>query len=232
MGTSSLSRSRVFTRIPRQCFEAYRTLHISTLRRFAIVARALGADAQATTDALKDRKLRTLAVMRRLYQGEEGRGNDALEVISLRARITRAHAGTNAIVQMWHEAVDVSKGGKEWLKGHSALSKQLPKQAFFEKRAKRARDLAEVAHYRRSLRVLLYSSPTDLERDTVIAALCALHPTCELLKALLPTFLPSAKKNLAEVSRARLSSHGQPLLCVTGRYTCSKTQAFRKTPHR
>ena len=193
MGESGLSRARVFNRIPKQCLEAYRTLHISVLRRCAGVARARGPDDQATTDALQDRELLTLAVARRLYQGEEGKGNDALETAALRARISRAQAGGDAIVQLWHEAVDAAKEEKAWLQRHpSALSKQLREAAAAAKRLERAKDLAQVAQYRRSLRVLMFSSPADLEDDDVIEALRALHPERGPVQNIPPHALPTA----------------------------------------
>ena len=108
----------------------------------------------------------------RLNQGKEGKVNDALETAALRARISLAQAGGDAIVQLWHEAVDAAKEEKAWLQRHpSALSKQPREAAAAAKRLGRAKDLAQVAQYRRSLRVLMFSSPADLEDDDVIEAL-------------------------------------------------------------
>ena len=123
-----------------------------------------------------------------MYQGEAGRGNDALEIAALRARISRAQAGGgDAIVQLWHEDVDAAKHEVEWLKKHpDALSKQLRQQAAAAKRVEKARDLAQIAQYRRSLRVLLHSSPADLDDEAVIEVLRSLRPHREPLLSLPP----------------------------------------------
>ena len=193
MGEAEVSRARVFGRIPRSCLEAYRSLLKFYLRRCVGLARAHGPGSQQVTDAVQDRELLTIAVARRLYQGEDGKGNEVLETAALRARISRAWGGGAALVQLWHEAVDAAKGEKEWLKRHpSALSKQLQESAAAAKRLERARDLAQVAQYRRSLRVLMHASPADLDDATVQAALKALHPEREEVRNLPPSSLPSA----------------------------------------
>lgn len=102
----------------------------------------------------------TLAVARRLYQGEEGRGNDALETNALHARITCSTEGWEAIIQPWHDSVASAKSEKDWPQRHpSALSKQIRDQAAAEKRVERARGISQFAQYRRSLHVLMYFSP-------------------------------------------------------------------------
>ena len=54
------------------------------------------------TDAVKGPELISLAVTRRLFQGEDGKGNEVLEIAALRARITRAWDISAVIVQLWH----------------------------------------------------------------------------------------------------------------------------------
>lgn len=126
-GESGLSRARVFTRLPRQCLEAYRNVQITLLRICTGLARTRGPNAHATTEAMQDREMLIFSIARRFYQRKEGRGNDALEIAVLRTRITRAHAGyCDAIVQLWHEAFDTAKEKNEWLKKHpEALYKQI-----------------------------------------------------------------------------------------------------------
>lgn len=72
-----------------------------------------------------------------------------------------------------------------------ALAKQLREQAVVEKSVKRARELAQVAQYRRFLCVM-HSSPADLKDEEVIAALSAIHPHRELVTSLPPSFIPTA----------------------------------------
>ena len=142
---------------------------------------------------MQDRELITLAVARRLYQGEDGKGKEVHETATLRARITRAWEGGAALIQLWHEAVDTAAAEKAWLKRHpSALSKQQRAASIATKRLERARDLSQAAKYRRSLRLLMHSSPAYLDDDDVQAALRALHPRREPVKYLPPTSLPSA----------------------------------------
>ena len=90
MGEAPLSRGRVFGCIPASCLEEYCGLLKFYLRRCVCLARAHGANSHQVTDAVQDRELITLAVARRLYQGEDGKGNEVLETAALRARITRA----------------------------------------------------------------------------------------------------------------------------------------------
>ena len=211
MGEASLSNARVFREIPAPCLEAYRNLLKFYLRRCVGLARAHGASSSQVTDAVLDRELITRAVARRLYQGEEGKGNEVLETAALRARITRAWGGGAALVQLWHEAVDAAAGEKEWLKRHpAALSKQQRDIAVAEKRLERARDLAQAAQYRRALRILMHSSPADLDDETVQTALRALHPERKPVSSLPPIALPSAtipsRKLLKNVLR-RMDDH-------------------------
>ena len=107
--------------------------------------------------------------------------------------------------------MDAANGEKEWLRRHpAALSKQLKMEAAAERRLERATELAKVAQYRRSLRVLLHTSPDDLEDDEVIAAFRALHPAREPVQSLPPQSLPSAttpsRKLLKRVLR-RMDDH-------------------------
>lgn len=61
------------------------------------------------------------------------------------------------MVQMWHKALEIAKGEKEWLKRHpEALSKHIREEAAAGKRFERNRGLAQASQYRRWLRV---SSP-------------------------------------------------------------------------
>lgn len=164
MGDSGLSRARFFSRIPGQSLEAYLNLHIYVLRRCASLARARGANATSTTEALHNREILTLAFALRLYQGEVGKGSEALETAALRELIPHAQASGDSIVQLRDEAVDAAQAEKDGQKRHpAALSKKLLQQASAKKRVERARDLARAAQYRRSIRTRMHSNPAHLD---------------------------------------------------------------------
>ena len=87
------------------------------------------------------------------------------------------------------------------LRHPSALSKQLREQCAAEKRVERARELTQVAQYRRFLRVLMHSSPAYLEDEDFIAALRALHPQREPVASLLSSSLPTATTTSRKLMR-------------------------------
>ena len=73
-----------------------------------------------------------------------------METATLRSRIPRAWGGGAALVQMWQEAVDAAAAEKEWLTHYpAALSQRQRENAAAAKRLEQARDLAQVAQYRR-----------------------------------------------------------------------------------
>lgn len=162
------------------------------------------------------------AVSRRIYQDEEGRGNETLETADIRARNTRSRAGSDEIAQLRNEAVDAAEVERNWLTRHpTALPKKMREQAAVE----RSRELAQVAQYRISLRVILFSSPSELDEDVFIAALRIFHPQQEpvnnLGRFLLSSFSPSQSLRASSSSATSsvwtniLSTEPTPFLCPT-----------------
>lgn len=146
------------------------------------------------TKALQYRELLTLAVV---YQDEAGCENEALEIFALCSRIIRGQDGGEAIVQLCHEGVDAAKGEQDCFKRRPAvLSKQLIEQATAFRRLARATELAQAAHYRRSLRALLHSSPADLDDEDIAAAFRTLRTQRAHNQSLPPTSLPTATYSL------------------------------------
>lgn len=78
---------------------------------------------------MQNRKLITVLVVRRLYQGEAKKGKEVLYTAAFRARTTRALDGGDAIVQPWHEAVDAAAGEQKWLIRHPAAMSQQQRES-------------------------------------------------------------------------------------------------------
>lgn len=71
MGEADPTRALVFRRIPKPYLEVYRRPLNSLTCRCIGLARTYGAGSALVADAVKDRELVTLAVARRVYQGED-----------------------------------------------------------------------------------------------------------------------------------------------------------------
>lgn len=89
------------------------------------------------------------------------------------------------------------------------MSQQQREIAVASMHLERGRDLAQVAQYRRSLRLLMHSSPSDLDKEAVQAALRSLNleraPVVSLSPAALPSTTPSRK--LLKSFLRRLDDH-------------------------
>ena len=211
MASAGLSRGRVYGNIPLSCLNEYRALHKRITSDCAHRARTHGPQSIQTTHAVQNQVLLTHAVARRLYRGEDGQGNEALETAALRARIRRALAGDAALVELWHEAAAAACNERDLLERDPRLkSEAVREMAAAGRRLNKASALAERAQYGRALRTLMFTTPADMSDADVLAQLRALHPQRDPVQPApvesLPTATRPSRKLLKKVLR-RMDDH-------------------------
>ena len=195
MARAGLSRGRVFGNIPLSCLNEYRALLKRVTMDCARRAQTHGPRSIQTTHAVQNQALLTHAVARRLYRGEDGQGNEALETAALRARIRRAQSGDAALVSLWHEAAAAAKNERDLLERDPRLKSAAARElAAAERRLNKAAALAERAQYGRALRTLMFTAPADMSDNDVLAQLRELHPQRDPVLPLPPDSLPTATR--------------------------------------